>query len=58
MADFRSGAGNGQDKFRVSCAKKQERYQRLLGPCKKYTADKDNLWVQKNIDCNGLKQIN
>lgn len=58
MADFMAGAGNGQGKLRVSCARKQERYQRLLGPCKKYTADQGNLQVQKNTDCNGLEQIN
>lgn len=55
MADFRAGAGNGQGKLKVSCARKQGGYQRLLGSCKKYRVDKDNLLVQKNIDCNGLK---
>lgn len=55
MADFRSGAQDGQDKFTISCARKQERYHRLLGPCKKYTTDKDKLRVKKNIDCNGWK---
>ena len=32
-----------KDTLRITCAEKEERYQRLLGPCKKYTG------VQKSV---------
>ena len=38
-------------------AGKQERYHRLLGPCKKYAGDKYKLSMEKNTAFNGLKQI-
>ena len=46
-----------KDTLRITCAEKEERYQRLLGPCKKYAGDKYKLSIKKNIAFNVLKQI-
>ena len=47
----------GKDTLRITCAEKEERYQRLLGPFKKYAGDKYKLSMEKNTAFNGLKQI-
>ena len=57
MANLESGPGNRIRYAWTICAGKQERYQRLPGPCKKYAGDKYKLSIQKNMAFNGLKQI-
>ena len=39
----------GKDTLRITCAEKEERYQRLLGPFKKYAGDKYKLSIKKRI---------
>ena len=46
-----------KDTLRITCAEKEESYQRLLGPFKKYAGDTYKRSIKKNIAFNGLKQI-
>ena len=39
----------GKDMLRITCAEKEERYQRLLGPFKKYAGDKYKLSIKKRL---------